>query len=228
MSHVEGDAIVTDRQASDENLRAAFQSLGETSREEPSPEDLERIWRAVGDELPASERRELVDRMATDAGLAEAWRAAREMRGAAPGETTVEKPPARFWTASWLAAAAVLLVSITAGLVFQLSSTPRDTFRDGDHYVIESAVPSEATLPRDDFRLRWTAGPQDSRYQVRVTKEDLQVLTTVSDLTVPELVLAPDLLASVPSGGRIFWQVDVTLPGREGSASSPTFIVRVQ
>ena len=61
----------------------------------------------------------------------------------------------------------------------------------------------DATLPRDAFRLRWTPGPQDSRYQVRVTTEDLRVLTTVSDLTVPELVLDRELLSGVAPGARV-------------------------
>jgi hypothetical protein len=218
---------VTDRHA-DEKLREAFQALGETSREAPSAEELERVWRAVTGDLPAPERRELVDRMATDAGLAETWRAAQEVWRAAPRDTPSEKPSARFRLPSWLAAAAVLFVGIAASLVFQLWPTSNDTFRDPDHYVIEPLVAADATLPRDAFRLRWTPGPPDSRYQVQVTTEDLQVLTTVQNLTVPELALEPDLLSSVPPGGRVLWQVEVTLPGREGTVSSRTFIVRVQ
>ena len=106
----------------------------------------------------------------------------------------------RFWTRPWLAAAAVLLVGAAVGVVFQLTPAPRDdTFRDADHYVIEPLVQPDATLPRDAFRLRWTPGPPDSRYQVRVTTEDLRVLTTASDLTVPELVLGSDLLSGLRS-----------------------------
>jgi hypothetical protein len=136
--------------------------------------------------------------------------------------------PARFWTRPWLAAAAVLLVGVAAALVVRFSPSSRDTFRDSNHQVIESLVPADAALPRDAFRLRWTPGPQGSRYQVRVTTEDLRVLTTVSDLTGPELVVDRDLLAGVAAGARVLWQVDVSLPGREGILPSPTFMVRVQ
>ena len=91
---------MTDRQSNDDTLKAAFQALGETSHGEISAADLDLIWRAVSGELPASERRELVDRTATDPALAEAWRAARELRHAAgmldcasgPGP---EQPPPR-------------------------------------------------------------------------------------------------------------------------------------
>jgi len=228
MSHVQGDAIVTDRHAADESLREAFQALGETSSGELSAEDRERIWRAVSGDLPASERRDLVDRTASNPALAEAWRVAQELWRDAPQPIPAATGGARFWTRSWLAAAAVLFIGIAAGLVFQLSPPSRDTFRDPDHYVIEPLVQPDATLPRDAFRLRWTPGPQDSRYQVRVTTEDLRVLTAVSELTVPELVLDRELLSGVASGARVLWQVDVTLPGREGIVTSRTFIVRVQ
>ena len=70
---------------------------------------------------------------------------------------------------------------------------------------------------RFDFAGR--PGPQDSRYQVRVTTEDLRVLTTISDLTEPEVVLESAVLSSVPPGARVLWQVDATLPGGENVSS---------
>ena len=228
MSHVEGDANVTDRQAADEKLREAFQALGETSRDETSAVDLDRIWRAVSGELPAEERRELVDRTATDPALAEAWRTAEELWRAVPQPIPAAPRRLRLSTQSRMAAAAVLLVGVTVGIVFQLSSDRGpDTFRDTGSYVVEPLVSPEATIPRDAFRLRWTPGPQDSRYHVRVTTEDLRVLTTVSDLTAPELVVDRDLLSGVAPGARVLWQVDVTLPGGD-SVSSQTFTVRVR
>ncbi|HEY6361898.1 MAG TPA: hypothetical protein VIX63_12375 [Vicinamibacterales bacterium] len=218
---------MTDRDAADERLREAFQALGDTSREEPSAEELDRIWRAVSGDLPPAERRELVDRMAADPALADAWRVAHELRRAASLETRAETRAVPFWTPSWMAAAAVLLIGIAIGVVFQLSPSPGDTFRDADTYAIESLVQPETTLPRDAFRLRWTPGPQDSRYQVRVTTEDLRVLATIADLTEPEVVLESAVLSSVAPGARVLWQVDATLPGGE-NVSSETFIVRVQ
>jgi hypothetical protein len=227
MSHLQGDASVTHRDETDERLREAFQSLGDTSREEPSAEELDRIWRAASGELPAAERRELVDRMATDPALAEAWRVAHELRRSAALETPAETRPGWFWAPSWMAAAAALVIGIAIGVMFQLSPSPGDTFRDADAYVIESLVQPDTMLPRDAFRLRWTPGPQDSRYQVRVTTEDLRVLTTMSDLTEPEVVLEGAVLSSVPSGARVLWQVDARLPSGE-NVSSQTFVVGVQ
>jgi hypothetical protein len=227
VSQDEGAAIVSDPRSSDDRLREAFQSLGEASHENLSAADLVQVWRAVSGELPAHERRELVDRTASDPALADAWRIALELWR----ETAQPLPAAtgrrRFWMQSGLAAAAVLLIGIAIGIVFRLSPAPDETFRDPDHYVIESLVPSDAALPRDAFRLRWKPGPQDSRYRVRATTEDLQVLATVSDLTVPELVLDRERLANLATGARVLWQVDVTLPGGR-TIASPTYSVRVQ
>jgi hypothetical protein len=62
---------------------------------------------------------------------------------------------------------------------------------------------------------------------VRVTTEDLRLITSVSDLGVPELVVDPSLLSSLAPGARLLWQVEATPPGG-GSVSSQTFIARVQ
>jgi hypothetical protein len=216
---------VTDRQLSDEELRKAFQSLGETSHEEPSAADLDTVWRAVAGELPAGERRALVDRMARDPALAESWRAARDLQREAPGGAST---PVWRSIPSWMAAAAVLLVAVSIGVMFRLFAPPvDDTFRNSDPFVVNSLVPSDATLPRDAFRLRWTPGPTGSRYQLRVTTEDLKVLTSVPDLAASEFVVASDVLSTLTPGSRVFWQVDVVLP-EGGTVSSPTFVVRVQ
>jgi len=131
------------------------------------------------------------------------------------------------WRASWLAAAAVLIAGIGIAIVYQRSSLRDETFRDPGHYVIESLVQPAVTLPRDAFRLRWTPGPPDTRYQVTVTTEDLRVLATVPGLTLPELTLESRRLSDVAPGGRVLWQVTAALPGG-ASVASQTCVVRVQ
>jgi hypothetical protein len=126
-----------------------------------------------------------------------------------------------------MAAAAVVLIGIAIGVVYQLSPARDDTFRDVDTYVIQSLVPPDTALPRDSFRLRWTPGPPDSRYQVRATTEDLRVLTVITDLTEPEVVLESAVLTSVRPGAVVLWQVEATLPGGQ-TVSSETFTVEAQ
>ena len=229
MPGVERDAPVTDRHVEDGRLKETFQALGEAPHRELSPEEIERVWRAVSGQLPAEERRDLVDRMAGDAALAEAWRSAQELSRAAAARATSEGrvPRSGMWRASWLAAAAVLIAGIGIAIVYQRSSLRDETFRDPGHYVIESLVQPAVTLPRDAFRLRWTPGPPDTRYQVTVTTEDLRVLATVPGLTLPELTLESRRLSDVAPGGRGLWQVTAALPGGE-SVASQTFVVRVQ
>ena len=232
----EGDAAVTDRHASDERLRAAFQSLGDTAREQPSAEDLDTVWRAASGDLPADQRRELVDRMSTDPSLAESWRVAHELQqggshgvrlqpDSAPRDAQ-EPREARWWSRSWVAAAALVILAIGVGIVVQRTRPADDTLRDAGQTRIESLVPSDTALPREAFRLRWTPGPAGSRYDVRVTTEDLRLLTTATDLMQPELVVNADALAMLSPGMRVFWQVDTKAPGE--TISSPTFVVRVR
>ena len=229
MSHRERHGIVTDDRA-DERLKAAFQALGAEDGRECSSDDLDRVWRAMDGTLGADERRELIDRLASDPALAEAWRVARELRGASEAGTPAIAAPRRVvtrWRSSWLAAAAVLLAAIGSVVVLQRLQPVDNTFRAGDSYSVESLIQVDAALPRDQFRLRWTPGPPDTRYQVRVTTEDLQVLNVAADLAVAEVVIPGDSLSSVASGGRVLWQVNARLPGG-GTISSATFVTRVQ
>ena len=198
-----GITTVTEPRGSDERLAEAFRALGDTHGTEV-PEDLrERIWLAVSGDLPPEERRELVERTVTDPGMRRGLaRRERVVAGVAGlrgwwGRVARLGLAAR-WAPRWLAAAAVLLLGTTIGVVSLLNPPPGDEFRASSGCVVESLVPADVALPRDAFRLRWTPGPEGSRYQVRVTTEDLQVLATAADLTAPEFVVEPAVLAGCP------------------------------
>ncbi len=221
---------MSDHQAADERLRAAFQALDDSSSG-CSREDLDRIWRAVAGELPVEERLALVDRMAVEAGLAEAWRIAHALHAAEP--TVTARPPdavrrASPWLRSWLAAAAMVLLGVASAVVFQRFQPGGDeTFRTSEHQVIRSLVAADARLPRNAFRLRWSPGPPEARYQVRVTTDDLRLLTTTTDLVQAEFLVPPEILAEVPSGATVLWQVEAMLPSGARLASA-TFTARVE
>ena len=232
MPHGEGRGTVTELRGSDQRLAEAFQALGDTHATEV-PEDLrERIWLAVSGALSPEERRELVERTVIDPGCAEAWRVANELwRASQPraigGGATVAPGWATRSTTRWLGAAAALLLVCTIGVISLLNRPSDGEFRAASGFVVESLVPPDLALPRDAFRLRWTPGPEGSRYQVRVTTEDLKLLATAADLTTPEFAVDPAVLAGLSSGARVFWQVDVSLANGERRTSS-TFITRLK
>lgn len=230
MSHRERYGPVTDNRSADDTLRAAFQSLSDADRREASSDDIDRVWRALDGTLGAEERRELIDRLASDPALAEAWRVAQELHRASGGNANARaasRQPLGGWRRGWLAAAAVLLITVSAVFLFQRPRQMDDTFRAVEGYSVESLIGADATLSRNEFRLRWSPGPPDTRYQVRVTTEDLQMLMVAADLGAAEFVVPAETLASVASGNRVLWQVDARLPGGE-RISSATFTARVQ
>ncbi len=181
---------VTDRHAEDGRLKETFQALGETSQRELSPEEIDWVWRAS----PASFRRKNAGTSGPNGGRPGSRRGVAKRAGALArrgcrGGTRRTSPPESGVVGSWLAAAAVLIAGIGIAIVYQRSSLRDDTFRDPGHYVVESLVQPDVTLPRDAFRLRWTPGPPDTRYQVTVTTEEMWVLATIQGLAAPELTL---------------------------------------
>ncbi len=210
----------------DATLQDAYQAAVARSGGDCGPDDVEKVWQAVTGDLDAGQRRDLIDRMATDPALARAWRVAVELDRARGGQSRAGRQPTRWMPAALMGLAAAVVVAV--GLrVLVLNRTPADTFRAAGGATVQSLVASDATLPRDAFVLRWTPGPEGSRYAVRATTEDLRVLTTVNEIAVPEYKVGRDALAGVPAGARVLWQIVVSAPGGE-TISSQTFVVRVQ
>lgn len=210
-----------------EALRRGFHSLADEAPGECSAADLAAVWSAVRGELDADARRALVDRLASDPALAEAWRVAQALGSPDAPVVAAVSAPRPSWPAPWLAAAALVILGVSAALLVPQLRRSEPMLRQPGVYTVDSLLVPEATIPRDAFALRWTAGPDGSRYRVRVTTEDLRVIATASDLTAPVFRVPPDDLAAVPAGGVVFWQVDVTLPAN-ARVSSRTFVTRVQ
>ena len=207
-------------------LRDAFQSAAVRSSRDCAAEDVERIWQAVSGTLEIEQRRDLIDRMATDPALAQAWRVAHELERARHGESTLTVAQSRPWIRTALMGIAATLI-LAAGIRLYIDRTPSDVYRAGASFVVESQIASDASLPRDAFVLRWKPGPDGSRYSVRVTTEDLKLLTTATDITSPHLTVPGDSLSPLASGTRVLWQVVMSVPSGE-TISSQTFVVRVQ
>jgi hypothetical protein len=213
----------------DARLRAAFHAREPSGESGPHPSGDE-LWEAVRRELPAERRRALVDHTATCAACAEAWRLAAEM--AAEAAPVADRPPLRRPVLTWLAplaAAAAVLVAVGAGLWGSRAPVAVEApgYRGDEAAAVRSLVGDGGELPRGDFRLRWSAGPDGSRYDLRVTTESLEVLWDASGLEQTSYVVPPSALAPVPSGGRVLWRIEVARPDG-GRDASRTFVTRVR
>jgi hypothetical protein len=125
------------------------------------------------------------------------------------------------------AAAAVLLVASMSVIQYVRPwGAPAPEYREAPGNVIV-ALPDSAQLPRDACRLRWSAAPAGARYTVRVAAEDLTTVARATDLETPEYVVPVSALSQIPTGGRIVWQVDATLPDGRVIAS-PTFVTTLK
>jgi hypothetical protein len=212
----------------DAPLKAAFRDLAAASDEPCTDEEVDRIWRAAAGDLDADGRRDLVDRMAANPAAAEAWRVAQAMREVQGYGAPAATGARHSWSPAWIGLAAALTLAVGLGL-FQLnraSAPPADVYREQSISSVESLIPADTVLARDAFVLRWSPGPAGSRYLVRVTTDDLRVLTTVADVNTPEVTIPAAALDGAGAGSRVLWQVVTTLPSGQ-TVSSPTFVVRV-
>jgi hypothetical protein len=60
-----------------------------------------------------------------------------------------------------------------------------------------------------------------------VTTEDLRVLATAADLMTAEFTVEPAVLAELPGGAGVLWQIETSLPNGD-RVTSPTFVTRVE
>ena len=167
---------MTSSQDTDDRLRAAFRSLSADGRIDCSKEELERVWRAVSGELPADERHEVVDRMATQPAVAEAWRSRtscvprsrRRLRSSAETSGAILGP-------AWIGLAALLVLSVGVGAGAVTVDPPTDTFRDAGPLCRRAArdVRCDA-FARSHSCCVGKPAPDGSRYQVTVTTDDLR------------------------------------------------------
>ena len=201
-------------------LREAFAApIGETVTEHPAPET---IWSAVRGELPPDQVREVVEHTALCADCAEDWRLAAAFEQES-GRAAAAAPPRRASVVRrgpWLAAAAAVIALVAVGLNQGLWRQEDPVYREGGRQVVTSQT--EASLPRENALLRWSAGPEGSTYDLLVSSEDLEVLASAKDLTAPRYRVPPTAFRDLPARSPILWRVETVLPDG-GRRSSPTF-----
>lgn len=213
----------------DEQLREARARVAEVRRggkECPTPELLVSSGRG---ELGAREDRQVILHIGVCTACATAWKIAREvaservpLRESAVGRSFV----AQGWF-RWAAAAAVLVVAVGLGVVIltpEREGVP--VYRAPEGQWLRSAVRADEPLPRDEFTLRWTAGPEGTFYDVRVLGARLEPLARAEGLERPEYTVREKALAQLPPGTRILWQVTAHPPDGQ-PVESETFFTLV-
>ena len=201
-----------------EKLARAWQARDQSSAHEQHPEAAE-LYEAASGNLARERRLEIIDHVAKCAECTQAWRIALEV-GARDAKVSVTRRPWHFA----LAASVILAVGLGTYLILPDQGTPQ--YRD----AVDPLAPVSAigrTLPRDQFVLRWSAGPAGTTYVVRLSTADLATLLERTDIGVPELAVPGSVLKNVKAGDELLWQVEARLPdGRR--VVSQTFVVRVE
>ncbi|MBI2839033.1 MAG: hypothetical protein HYX75_11995 [Acidobacteria bacterium] len=221
-----------------ERLRRGF-AAGVSAPSSPSVHCPESglIWEAVAGRLAGARVAEIVDHTVTCGSCAEAWRLAMVLV-ADSGMKRANEPVRKVLGGPWLTGRWAMLAATAATLLLAISlvhllrapiggpETPVYRGATGPQ-EITSTIPEETVLPRSRFHLRWSAGPEGTRYDLRVASEELVVLATARGLTTPEYVVPESSFAGLSPASRIVWQVEAVFA--DGThVSSNTFFVRVE
>lgn len=211
-------------------LADALRAAGTAARPREDCPAGDQIWAALHLELPAAERERIIDHTIECPSCAEAWRLAMEIDRERSTAVPALVPRYRWMgrTAAWAgAAAAVLVIAVGSLLVRPWLQGPDPGVRDPATRVVRSLIGDNASLPRQEFLLRWSDGPDGSRYDLAITTAELEVIADVRDLERPEYRVPPDRLANVTPGTRVLWRVVARTP--EGATiSSATSSVTMQ
>ncbi len=185
------------------------------------------LWSAAHGTAPLAAREAVAEHALRCGACAEAWRLARAL--GADEALAVRQGTRR--RATWrraLAAAAVLAVASVA--VFVVTGRVPDggpVLRAPALEAPRALVGEDAALPRDAFRLRWTAGPKGTVYDVEVGTPALVILDRAHALDRAEYTVPARALQGLPAGAPVAWRVIATWPdGR--TVASVTFLARVK
>lgn len=215
--------------------RQALSALGRETGPRPDCLSGEQIWQAAGGELGAKALRQVVEHMAGCAHCGEAFRLAGELGRQVGAEISLleaaadAKPTRTPWVRP-LAAAAAVVLAVSIGFVTLQRIAPSDDdsrLREAAGDAIDSLVEEGASLPRAEFLLRWSPGPEGSLYSITVADEDLDVLASDESLELSEYLVPAEVLAELEEGAAVLWRVSAhDLDG--SGATSATFINRVE
>lgn len=173
----------------------------------------ERLWAASRGELSPEQVHSLLDHVAECALCSRALGLARQLGAQLEENLPIETGAASEARRStwYLPAAAALAatLAIIAGVRWYQPRVPGGSeFREPAAYQPMSLIDEAEPLSRDHCLLRWSAGPEGTRYSVEVADEDFRVVAAARDLETEEFLVPAGALEGLPSGARLFWRVE--------------------
>jgi hypothetical protein len=124
-------------------------------------------------------------------------------------------------------AVAAMLALVVVGVSVQQKLEDRPRLRGGEAAAIVSGVPEGTPLPRAHCVLRWSGGPEGTRWTVRLSSEDLKVVHRAERLEHGEYQVPASVLAPLAPGARLLWQVEARLPDGQVLRGA-TFVNRIE
>ena len=168
------------------------------------------IWRAVTLEATAEERRTLVEHLGSCAACAETWRLAVEFAAGTEPRTPERRPI--IGLPHLVGGAALLVAAAGVSWIVLSRDTDRQAAVSATRPIIRSLIGDGAPLPREEFRLRWTPGPQGTLYDIEVGTADVKALAQGVALAEPVHLVPEDVLKDLAPGTSIAWRVHARLP----------------
>jgi len=211
-------------------MRTSFQSQQCCDPGEDCPE-YERLWLSAMEELEGSDNEEIILHLAHCPECASIWQLARKLVPDAPVfsaptlPATVQARVPLWRRPQILTLAALLILAMGLGLHFALLRQGLDPV-NREQQTRERILPRDGwrTLPREHCLLRWSSGPEGSRYPLNITTEDLDVLRNIRNLKSPEYLFPEEFIPKEEN--RILWRITVRLPDGE-RISSDTFTTQL-
>ncbi|MBV1856876.1 MAG: hypothetical protein KUG77_00595 [Nannocystaceae bacterium] len=195
---------------------AAFEDGERPSQTGPEPELL---WSALQGELEAVPSREAVLKALSSSQGHEELRLFLALEQELGQELPQEVPAPVTGRVRRLVFVVGTLAAAAAAMVWMLRPAPPlfpegGTIRAPAQAVMESPLDGQS-LPRDAFELRWEPGGEGCTYDLRASTAQGVLLIEARGLTQPSRMLDAQ---SLPTQGRVLWQVDFVCEDRRGQS----------
>lgn len=219
---------------SDDDLRAAFRSLGDAPQTNSDLNPNE-VWEVVSGGGSTKARRALVDHIATDPEGAWLWRLAQELQTEVQTQTPLPTPISSSklpLQALWRRVMPPLaLATSVAGLLFlwrEPRPAPNDSiYRAGSRVEISSRVSEIINYDSDGLILEWGEVKDANSYSIRVVNVSLEEIWVQDQLLEPKANVPAKNLEENAVEGTLFWQVTAHFHSSMSSIRSQTFVTKI-